>query len=297
MIVNRQNLSQAFTGFKTLFQQAFDGAQSDYGQVAMTVPSTTSQEVYAWLGQNTNFRKWVGERVYQALKQTDWTVKNEPYENTIEINKDNFEDDQYNVYGPVFSQMGLDTKQHPDTLIWPLLLNGWSQTCYDGQNFFDTDHPVLDADGNETSVSNSGGGSGAAWFLLDNTRAIKPIIWQTRKPYEFVAMDQATDEAVFSKKMFRYGVDTRVAAAYGLWQLIYGSKQTLDATNFNAAYAGMSSMKGDNGRPLGLRPKLLVVGPTNRAAALEVVKAERGANGATNINRDVVDVLVVPWLP
>ncbi|HEJ9874075.1 TPA: Mu-like prophage major head subunit gpT family protein, partial [Pseudomonas aeruginosa] len=47
---------------------------------------------------------------------------------------------------------------------------------------------------------------------------------------------------------------------------------------------------------LGIRPKLLVVPPSLRSQALEVVKAERNAAGATNINRDVVDVLVTPWL-
>ena len=40
----------------------------------------------------------------------------------------------------------------------------------------------------------------------------------------------------------------------------------------------------------------MVCGPSNRAKALELVKAERKASGATNINRDVVDVLVVEWL-
>lgn len=296
MIVNRQNLQAAFTGFKTAFNQAFEGTNSDYQNIAMTVPSMTSQEVYPWLGQTTNFREWVGDRVYQALKQYDFTVKNKPYENTIAVNRDHLEDDQYGIYTPLFQQMGIDSRQHPDTLLWPLLKDGFNQLCYDGQNFFDTDHPVMDANGNETSVSNSGGGSGTPWFLIDNTRAVKPMIWQTRKPYNFVAMDQETDEAVFSRKEYRYGVDTRVAAAYGLWQLAYGSKQTLDATSFNAAYAAMSEMKGDNGRPLGVRPKLLIVPPSLRATALEVVKAERNAAGATNINRDVVDVLVTPWL-
>ncbi|MCP5016241.1 MAG: hypothetical protein GY938_13360, partial [Ketobacter sp.] len=49
-------------------------------------------------------------------------------------------------------------------------------------------------------------------------------------------------------------------------------------------------------KQLGVMPKLLVCGPSNRDAALEVVKAERKANGATNTNRNVVDVLVTPYL-
>jgi phage major head subunit gpT-like protein len=39
-----------------------------------------------------------------------------------------------------------------------------------------------------------------------------------------------------------------------------------------------------------------VVPPTLRASALSLVRAENDAAGATNINRDAVDVLVSPWL-
>ncbi|MCY1300416.1 Mu-like prophage major head subunit gpT [compost metagenome] len=155
---------------------------------------------------------------------------------------------------------------------------------------------MIGANGQETSVSNFQGGSGTAWYLLDTTRVMRPLILQKRKPYNFVAKTGETDDNVFDRKEYVWGVDARLNVGYGLWQLGYASKETLDATSFGAAYAAMQSLKGDNGRPLGIRPKLLVVPPTLREKALEVVKAERNAAGATNINRDVVDVLVTPWL-
>jgi len=74
------------------------------------------------------------------------------------------------------------------------------------------------------------------------------------------------------------------------------SQQALDAANFNAAVQAMQERTADGGRPLSIRPTLLVVPPALRAAALEVVKAERLANGATNVNREMVDVLVTPWV-
>lgn len=61
------------------------------------------------------------------------------------------------------------------------------------------------------------------WFLLDASKPIKPLIFQQRKPVQFVAMDNAEDEGVFMKKEFRYGADSRDNAGYGLWQLAYGS--------------------------------------------------------------------------
>lgn len=296
MIINSGNLKTLNVAFKAAFAQAFADALVDYDQIVLEVNSTTSTEEYGWLGQTTGFREWIGDRVIQNLKQHGYSIKNRTFENTVGVPREAIEDDQYGVYTPLMAQLGQDAKEHPAELVYALLKDGFNQKCYDGQNFFDTDHPVLNKAGVEQSVSNFQGGAGTPWFLLDTTRMIRPILLQKRKPYNFVAKNQETDENVFTRKEFVYGVDARLNVGFGLWQLAYASKQTLDATNFSAAYAAMQGLKGDNERPLGIRPKLLVVPPTLREAALEVVKAERNAAGATNINRDVVDVLVTPWL-
>nr|WP_313406309.1 Mu-like prophage major head subunit gpT family protein [Pseudomonas sp.] len=296
MIINKQNLAILHTGFKASFQNAFDGAPIDYNQLVMEVNSGTAIEQYGWLGATTRFREWIGDRVIQNLALHDYAIKNKSFENTVGVPREAIEDDQYGTYNPLMAQLGQDAKEHPAELVYALLKNGFTGKCYDGQFFFDTDHPVIGANGQETSVSNFQGGSGTPWFLLDVTRVMRPIILQKRKNYQFVAKTGETDDNVFDRKEFVWGVDARLNVGYGLWQLAYASRETLNAANFNAAYAAMQSMKGDNGRPLGIRPKLLVVPPTLRATALEVVKAERNAAGATNINRDVVDVLTTPWL-
>lgn len=296
MIINRSNLSVLFTGFKASFQGAFAGVTPDFQQFTLEVPSTTSQETYGWLGSTTAFREWIGDRVIQNLSTHDYTIKNKSFENTVGVPREAIEDDSYGLYSPLMGQLGQDAAMHPATLLYDLLKNGFARSCYDGQYYFDTDHPVVDENGIEQSVSNTGGGAGSPWFLLDTSRMIKPLILQKRKSYNFVQMDGEKDENVFMRKEYLFGVDARLNVGYGLWQLAYGSKQTLDATAFGAAYAAMMGFKGDRGKPLGVKPTLLVCGPTNRAAALEVVKAERAANGATNINRDAVDVLVTPYL-
>ena len=98
------------------------------------------------------------------------------------------------------------------------------------------------------------------------------------------------------RKEYLYGVDARCNVGFGFWQQAFASKKKLNAGNFNAAYAAMLSLKSDEGRPLAINPDLLMVGPSNRENAFEVIKAERLANGATNTNRGVVEVLIVPWL-
>jgi phage major head subunit gpT-like protein len=295
MIISSQSLRALFTGFKTVFQNAFDGAPSDYAKVAMVVSSATKQEEYGWLGTVTRFREWLGDRVVQNLKTHDFTIKNKDFENTVGVDRNDIADDTLGVYTPMLAQLGQDAKTHPDELIFALLAAGFTSACYDGQYFFDTDHPVIGADGQVASVSNFGGGTSTPWYLLDATRAVRPLIFQKRQDYKFISMDKDDDESVFSRKIFRYGVDARVNVGFGLWQLAYASRQSLDPTNFGAAYAALMSIKGDNGKPLGIRPSLLVVPPTLRDAALTITKADI-INNTTNVQRGAVDVLVTPWL-
>jgi len=63
-----------------------------------------------------------------------------------------------------------------------------------------------------------------AWYLLDTTRPIKPLILQINRTINFTAMDKIDDESVFMNASFRYGVDSEDNAGYGFWQLAY--KQT-----------------------------------------------------------------------
>jgi len=55
------------------------------------------------------------------------------------------------------------------------------------------------------------------------SKPIKPIILQIAKKIDFAALDSPTDENVFMRKKFLYGVDSIDNAGYGLWQLAYGS--------------------------------------------------------------------------
>ncbi len=292
MIINAGNLTRLFTGFRTVFNQAFEGAPSVFGRIAMTVPSQTKQETYGWLGQFPMLREWLGDRVIQNLSAHDYALKNKPFELTVGVDRDDIEDDTYGVYTPVVAEMGRSARQHPDLLIFALLKAGFATLCYDGQYFFDTDHPGKDG----ASLSNYAAGAATPWYLLDTSRAVKPLIWQTRKPYTFQSMINPDDEKVFMQKLYRYGVEARCNAGLGLWQLGYGSKVALSATSYGTARAAMMSQVGDEGQPLGIVPNLLVVPPSLEAAGREILMAERNDAGATNVWRNSAELLVTPYL-
>lgn len=296
MIITRQSLTTLNTGFKANFQQGFAGVAPMWERVATRVPSATAAEEYAWLGAFPGMREWIGERQIKNLSQHGYTIKNRRFEMTVSVPKTAIDDDQFGIYSPMMAEMGRSAAEHPDTLVFGMLKAGFTANCYDGQYFFDTDHPVVGADGVERSVSNLQAGAGAPWFLLDTRRALKPIIYQERKKAQFVAKDDPSDDRVFMKDDFVYGADSRGNVGFGFWQMAFGSKATLDETNLQAAYTAMTSLKGDEDRPLGILPNLLVVHPSLKFKADELLKAQLKNGGASNIMAGLVESMSVPWL-
>ena len=291
MIINQSALSAIYKSFSAIFNEAFEGVKPMYEKVAMTVPSSVRENTYAWLGAFPRMREWVGDRQIKNLELHSYTVANKDWETTVEVDRNDVMDDAIGVYNPIISELGRTAAVHPDELVFGLLRDGFSTVCYDGQYFFDSDHPVGDS-----TASNTGGGAGTGWFLLDTSRALKPLIFQSRREVEFVSKDRPDDEHVFMKKKYIYGVDRRDNAGLGLWQLAYGSKQTLDAAAYGAAREGMMSLKDDEGRPLGIVPGVLVVPPSLEAEAREILINERDSGGATNKWCKSAELLVVPWL-
>lgn len=291
MIINQGNLTNLFTGFKASYNEGFRSSTPIWDQVATLVPSSTKTETYAWLGQFPRLREWIGDRQVKNLSQGSYSIINKKFESTISVKRDDIEDDQYGVYSPLFKEMGYSAATHPDELVFALLLLGFTNPCYDGQFFFDTDHPV-----GSGTISNFGGGSGTPWYLLDTSRALKPLIFQKRRDYALRNMDALDDPNVFMRDEFLYGVDARGNVGFGFWQQAYGSKATLDKAAFEAARMAMKGLKSDEGRPLGIKPTKLVVPPSLESAANDIVNVDRLANGASNPNYKTVQVEVVPWL-
>ncbi|MCW9034567.1 MAG: Mu-like prophage major head subunit gpT family protein [Rhodospirillales bacterium] len=272
MIINNQNLKTLFTGFSVAFNMGFEAAPPSYKEIASIVPSSSTEELYGWLGNWPQMREWVGDRIIKNLVAHDYTIKNRKFEDTVSVPRDKIEDDKFGVFGPYFQEMGRLSATHPDELIFELLLSGFANLCYDGQNFFDADHPVVDKDGATQSVSNIQAGAGDSWFLIDASKAIRPLIFQERIPYKMQSVDADSDTNVFLTDEYLYGVRARVNAGFGLWQLAFGSKAELDATNFEAALKAMAKFTAGGGRKLNVRPTHLIVGPSNEGKARRLLK-------------------------
>jgi phage major head subunit gpT-like protein len=156
LIVNSATLANVFINLKTIFNKAFEATPSTWEKVAMLVPSTAALNDYKWLSNFPRMRKWVGEKSIKALSAFGYTIVNDDWEATVEVDRNDITDDQLGIYAPQAQMAGFSAKQLPDEIVSDLENGIFTAKCYDGQYMCDTDHPVTDKNGAVQSVSNKG---------------------------------------------------------------------------------------------------------------------------------------------
>lgn len=151
---NRANMGIAL--YATL-NKTFDAAMKTADPMTMPLYQKQSSggayEIYNWADFIVGFKKWEKgqQRVYRDVKSMEFTVANEKWEATIEIDNDRVKDNQVGQYANLASSLGTRAKLLPDELIYQLLTGGFTTTkVYDGQPWFGT-HSILG-----TSVVNAG---------------------------------------------------------------------------------------------------------------------------------------------
>ena len=156
-VVTSSLVSALRVGFQREFQDALSSAPSQWDRLSTRVPSSSAGNTYGWIGQFPKLREWSGDRSFKNIKEHGYSVMNNLYEATVDIPRTAVEDDDIGVYAPLFREMGYAAGTHPDEIVFGLLKNGMSGTCYDGKAFFAVDHPVYlnaDGSGDTETVSN-----------------------------------------------------------------------------------------------------------------------------------------------
>lgn len=307
MLITQANLDALRTQFEMRFNEAYGATEPWWSQVATEIPSSAKSNTYGWLAQQVLLREWVGPRVALNLSERTYTLANKSYEATLEVDRDDIEDDNLGIYSAMLiPQLAQGAAKHTDQLIKTMLQSnsGAGPTAYDGLPLFDDSHLTYDASG--TTYDNKFGvaltadnfntnwaamasytgedgqplgvmpnllivppqlkrtaleimsatmtakvfGSDTAaaavdnvlkgwaevlvipelandptrWYLADVSKPIKPLIYQNRRPDQFVSRDNPQDPKVFDQKKFTYGVDNRKNVGVTLPFLISTSK-------------------------------------------------------------------------
>lgn len=139
-----QSLIDLEKGFSTVF---------DRGTAEQAVPVLWDQKaervdtpgieinVYGWLAEMPMFRKVVGPRIAKRLAARAYQIKNEDYEFGYAISRNDIKYDRFGIYNGHFTRAGIAARVIWDQILTTVQLAAKTIKCYDGQMFYDTDHP------------------------------------------------------------------------------------------------------------------------------------------------------------
>ncbi len=317
MDINRENLDTVFRGLRSDFDGAFNhGMDETADLIATTIPSSTASERFDWLGDQPEMREWLGPRHLHQLATHKYEVYPKDWELTIRALRKDLKDDRIGIYKVQARTGGEGARLLRVREICNALDNGTTGLGYDGQPFFDDEHPVGE-DGDISLVSNylnPGGASAASpWYLMDLTRSVKPILVIDREQPSFEAFTDYTNLHTFMHNEFLFGCQSRLGTGYGLWQSCFRNEGELNVANLMATRYAMSQVTGDkknvdgNRKKLGINGKVLVCGMANEEKALASIKTPTlvsrtdslavAASNAANPAFNLFQIVVVNWLP
>lgn len=133
--------------------------------LAFRIDSNQPSETYNWLGMSPVMREWVGGRAAQGFRTNGITVENKVFEATVDVSLDDIRRDKTGQFLARIDELPGRAQQHRAKLLTDLILTGETVACYDGQNFFDTDHAEGDSGTQDNDlvfdISNNGTGGTA----------------------------------------------------------------------------------------------------------------------------------------
>lgn len=143
MDINRENMQEFFTSLETRFAAGMERVRTPragyvtLADIGTSAPVKGAAVTHGWLTQLPGMRKWVGDRIVENLASGKLTVANDSFESTIEVPRNDVEDDNYGVYGNLSQAMGGASEELWLDLGITALLN--NAVWVDGKPFFAAD--------------------------------------------------------------------------------------------------------------------------------------------------------------
>ncbi|TAL29011.1 MAG: hypothetical protein EPN98_21450 [Phenylobacterium sp.] len=135
-------LQAFFVQSETRFQKAYLDHLPYWDKFAEFVPSSTETTIHNWIAQMADMEEWVGEKTVRAIKARAYPITNKPFHHTYEVDRDKIADDQAGVYARAPEMQAEAGARWPEAVVTKQLLSGLTAVGYDGQPFFDANHPV-----------------------------------------------------------------------------------------------------------------------------------------------------------
>lgn len=137
-------------GSRAIIGEYYAALEQDIG--ASWVPLVSNEfdvnqaiETYKWLGQSPALREWIGGRLAKTFRENGVSIENKHFEATMEVLVSEMRRDKTGQIMIRVRELAQRVNAHWAKLLTPIIVNGESTACYDGQFFFDTDHSEHDS--------------------------------------------------------------------------------------------------------------------------------------------------------
>jgi phage major head subunit gpT-like protein len=143
MIYNNTTARAARANYRALVLNSMfrSPLMSWFRQLFMIIDSTTEEDTFAFLRGIPRMREWIGDRKLKSISEVSFKIGVKKWESTVEILREDFMFDRFGQIRIALNQLGQAYPLHLADYVIDLLANGFSTDSYDGQFFFDTDHP------------------------------------------------------------------------------------------------------------------------------------------------------------
>lgn len=135
------------------FREGAMAATPFYPTICTEIQSGGSDEKYGLLGAMPGVKEWLGDRQFKKLRAGDFVIANREWEDSVEFEKNDIDDDRLGLATELARDFGTEAMLHPDELLLEALVAGETTACFDGQNFFDTDHSWGDSGSQSNDLS------------------------------------------------------------------------------------------------------------------------------------------------
>lgn len=232
-------------------------------------------------------QEWTDTRVMRAINEYGIRYVGKLYENSVKIKKTTLADNIAAKAATIGAKMAVSADAHEEIQAYNVLAS--NPNGFDGDPLFGLDHKYSDAEGADT-FANVIDGAAAAWYLVNK----EALIIADREGEGYTAQVYGGDntEIDFVEDSLAIGWRARKIFAPGFWANAMKCKTALTADNLQSAIALKATFKNDTGELLGNPFTHLVVGRSNEAAALKLLKAALINGGDTNVYLNRLQLIV-----
>lgn len=212
-----EKVSLFTTAMRSEFLDAWEATadEAPWQAYTTTIDSSARIEHYPWLSPVPAIAEYKGHRQFGEIGEVTYKVTNLEYNSAFMVKLRDVEDDQVGGYKLKPRELAEKARKFPGRLALQHLASGQTYLGFDGTAFFANSHTIGTGDNLLAGTAAASDGVTHAVAVLIHDGALKPLIYQDRKPPK-LETNADSPEALMAKTL-RYWIDLEGAAAFGYW--------------------------------------------------------------------------------